>query len=380
MKMRFTRGVIIASAMGLVMSGGAVQAAGSSPDVPVQWKEGEPAPFAATRFDGEVVGKKVYFLGFRAADDSTDGSIWYYNIRKKKYVDTGDDMPVPISNYTIAALKDKTGLGLYTFGGRDAAGKILTTVQVYYPATGESKVLKDDRWPGKTPSDCTSLPATGVAVVGNTAYVMGGVSFAASGCLDDTSKQVWSFDAKGNKGKKWTKQPSLNVARGYLMPTVIGDKIYAIGGDVNEAGSLIAQAAVEAWKVGANAWNDANFADLPQPCDESQAFGFESGELGGTITLAGCGQWPNALPDVLQYKVERDTWSVVGALNEARRNHAGANIGSASAPKLFVLGGYNADSSATLMTSEIGTAGPATGDAPQAPPVGPVPGARPSAL
>lgn len=377
MKMRFARAITLASATGLLMSGGVAVAADSTPDttpaVDIGWAAGTPAPFGGTRFDGALVGKKVYFLGFRTQDNNTDGSIWYYNTEKKKYVDTGIDMAVPVTNYTIAALKDNTGLGLYTFGGRDALGETTTTVQVFYPSTGNTKVIDSDPWPGKTPSDCTSLPATGVTVVDNKAYALGGMSFSTSvpPCADDTSKQVWRYDPKASSGNRWKAQPSLKVSLGYISPAVVNGKIYAIGGDTNEAGTLFAQSTVQAWKVGARKWNDTNYADLPTACDETQAFAFDSGPLGGTITLAGCGQWPNALPDVQQYKVSGDSWSNVGALNEARRNHAGANIGTSSAPKLFVLGGYDATGANVLMTSEVGK--PAAAQSPWAPPAAPLP-------
>lgn len=366
MKMRFARGVTLALAMGLVLSGGAALAGGASPAVTVKWKPGKDFPSTATRFDGAVVGGKVYFLGFRVDDvGTTDGSIWYYDIKNDKYVDTKTDMPEPISNYTIAVLKDSTGTGLYTFGGRDAAGKILKTVQVYYPAKDKAIVVKSDPWPGKTPAGCVSLPGTGVAVVANTASVMGGMSFSTSvpACEDDNSKQVWSFDPTAKSGKKWSAEPSLKVARGYISPAVVGNTIYAVGGDVNEAATLVAQTTVESWKVGANGWDDKGVKDLPQPCDESQAFGFQDGPLGGTVTLAGCGQWPNALADVLQYDVKKDKWSNVGALKEARRNHAGASIGTDAKPKLMVVGGYNFDASVILSTSEFGTPGNSPGAA-----------------
>jgi Kelch motif protein len=358
MRMRFARGSIIAIATGLVLSGGAALAAGASPDVAVKFKSGVEAPFAGTRFDGAVVNGKVYFLGFRLVDNTTDGSIWTYDIASKTYKDTKIDMPVPVSNYTVAVLKDSTGTGLYVFGGRDNDGASIDTVQVFYPKTGKAKVVKSDPWPGMTPSDCISLPGTGVAVAGNKAYVMGGMSFSTSvpPCVDDQSKEVWSFDPKAAAGKKWSKEPSLKVARGYISPAVVGgNTIYAIGGDVNDAGTLTAQTTVESWKIGASKWQTV--AKLPEGCDESQAFAFDSGPLGGTITLAGCGQWPNALPDVLQYNVKGDKWSTVGALKEARRNQAGMNIGTASKPQLMVLGGYSGDGSTVLSTSEIGVPG-----------------------
>src|SRR2546430_8387226 len=90
------------------------------PDVTVTWTTGTAAPFAATRWDGEYIQQfnRVYFLGFRAADNTTDGSIWYYDVATDTYVDTGKDMPIPISNYAISMLTDSNGLGLWVFGGR----------------------------------------------------------------------------------------------------------------------------------------------------------------------------------------------------------------------------------------------------------------------
>jgi hypothetical protein len=358
---------MVASAIALVMSQAIAPAAQSSPNVAITWTEGAVSPVAATRWDGAVVGNKVYFLGFRAADNSTDGSIWYYDTDAQTYTDTGIDMAVAISNYTIAVLNDNTGLGLYTFGGRNAAGETTNVVQVFYPDTGTSQVLASDPWPGLTTTGCVTLAATGVTTKGKkAAYVVGGTSFSTSipPCADDNSDEVWKFSPKAADGSKWSQQPSLNVARGYLAPSVVGKKLYAIGGNVNTAGTLTASQKVEGWKIGAAAWKDAPYADLPdgEACDETQAFGFAKGALAKTITLAGCGQWPLAKPDVVQYDIVADTWAVTGALNEARRNHAGVNIGTASSPELAVFGGYNLDGSATLATSEFGTVGALSGD------------------
>jgi hypothetical protein len=356
--MRAPRVLTAAGAIALVLTQAVSPVAHSATPASLVWTPGTSFPAGATRWDGAVVDGKVYFLGFRAADNSTDGSIWYYDIAAQTYTDTGIDMAVAISNYTVAVLKDDTGVGLYTFGGRTAAGETSTTVQVFYPATGTTQVLASDPWPGTTTGGCTSLAATGVIVAKKKAYVMGGTSFSTSipPCTDDSSDQVWRFDPKAAAGSRWTQMPSLTEARGYLAPAMIGKKIYAVGGDVNNAGTLVASQKVEAWKIGSKSWKDTAYADLPDgtACDETQAFGFKKGKLANTITLAGCGQWPAALPDVVQYDLTTDTWTVVGNLNEARRNHAGANIGTAKKPVLAVFGGYNSDGSVTLASSEFG--------------------------
>jgi hypothetical protein len=142
-------------------------------------------------------------------------------------------------------------------------------------------------------------------------------------------------------GSRWSAGPNLNTARGYITPAVLGGRIYAIGGDTISGGSLFAVSTVEAWKPGAPSWNDAGIADLPQNCDESQAFGLAQGALAGTIVLAGCGQWSNATPDVFLYDAQGNGWSNVGTLNVNRRNHAGAFIASGGQMTLFILGGYD---------------------------------------
>src|SRR2546421_2981859 len=186
--------------------------AGSAYATRVYFYRGVPSTFSGSRFDGELypATKRVYFLGFRTLNNATDGSIWYYDVAAKTYTFTGVTMPTPISNYGIAALTDPNGLGFYTFGGRDENGNIITTVQVYYPATNTTAVVATDPWPGITPSNCVSLPAMGVAVVGNKAFVLGGSSFSANGCVDDNSKQTWSFDPMAPAGKRWTQGPDLN--------------------------------------------------------------------------------------------------------------------------------------------------------------------------
>ena len=332
----------------------------------VFFRLGAPSPFAGTRFDGErdAATNRIYFLGFRTTGDVTDGSVWYYDIASKTYTDTGVDMPVPVSNYGIAALNDSTGLGFYTFGGRDANAAIVTTVQAYYPATNTTAVFDSDPWPGTTPAGCVSLPANGVATVSNTAVVLGGASFLANGCADDNSAQTWMFDPMAPAGSRWTQGSDLNLARGYITPAVIGDTVYAIGGDVNSAGSLIPQQTVEASAGGP--WDDAGVADMPQPCDESQAFGFTGGPLANSIVLAGCGQWPSAVPDVLQYDSAANSWSIVGSLNDNRRNHAGAWLGASGNSAMYILGGYGEESGFIdpIQTSEVGpslTRPPASG-------------------
>jgi len=348
---RRLNGLGLLVALAVVLSGVPALAAGpassgSASDDPasrptVTWSNGRRSPFLGTRFDGEfyAANRRVYFLGLRTTADATDGSVWYYDVVAGTYTDTGVDMPVPVSNYQIALLRDATGIGMYIFGGRDASPTVVDTVQVYYPATNTTAVIATDPWPGQTPSGCMSMPAGGVTVLQNKAYVLGGLSFASIGCIDDQSRQTWIFDPMRPAGMKWRQGRSLNVARGYITAAVLGTSIYAMGGDTISGGALFPIATVEAWDPTApGGWDDAGVADLPTTCDEAQGFGFRSGPLANGIVHAGCGQWPNAVPDTYFYDAGANTWSLVGAFNVNRRNHAGAIIPGRK--NIYILGGY----------------------------------------
>jgi hypothetical protein len=351
--MRYVRGVSLLAAMVVALTAGTAYAA------TVIFVRGPSSPFSATRFDGEryAANNRIYFLGFRTTGGATDGSIWYYDISAKTYTDTGLDMPAPVSNYGIAALTDASGtLGFYIFGGRDPNGGIITTVQVYYPASNTTAVISTDPWPGRSPTGCVTLPAMGVAVINNKADVLGGASFSSSGCRDENSAQTWIFDPTAAAGSRWTQGPDLTQARGYITPAVLGNTVYAIGGDLNIAGSLFAQTTVEASVGGTGAYTPKT--PLPEPCDETQAFPWTTGSLANTIIVAGCGNWPNATPDVLQYDTVANTWMIVGALNDNRRNHAGSWLGATGASAMYILGGYGQQSGFIdpIQSSEIGPA------------------------
>jgi len=175
---------------------------------------------------------------------------------------------------------------------------------------------------------------------------MGGASFSTSvpPCVDDNSSQTWIFNPAAAPGAKWTAGPPLTVARGYVTTAVLQGRVYAIGGDQNAAGVLTAISTVEAWKPFGGGWNDAAVADLPLGCDESAAFPATSGPLRG-ITLAGCGQWPNALPDTYLYDSTANTWSLVGSLREPVRNQAGVALPGGT---MLVVGGYDCPANACL--------------------------------
>jgi hypothetical protein len=323
--------------------------------LPPEWQPGGDSTFQYWRFDGEyfdsganqAYDKKVYFLGGRLADGTTSGAIWRYDPMTGQYAQTGQTLPVPISNYTVNLLRDSTGLGLYVFGGRDNNAVMRTEVQVYYPATNSVGIIATDPLPGSG-----RIPG-GTAVVSNRAFVFGGFDSIT------TYNQTYVFNPMGAPGARWNTLGNLSQARGYILTAVVDGKIYALGGDTWDGVSLIPQVTTEVFDTanpGAG-WNNAAVAEMPMACDEAQAFGFDSAAPNpyrGQIITAGCGQWPNETGDSLLYRVATNTWDVsFPDLIQLRRNHAGAYLPVGTGPGLWIWGGRQGADTTVLTLAEF---------------------------
>ena len=338
----------------------AVAQAGDDAEWGGSWQNGPPTTFAQafSRFDGAYYPGTgmVYFLGGRLADNNTDGSIWTFNPSTGIYTDTGLDMPIPISNYTINQLTDATGLGFYVFGGRDSAGVQTFGVQVYYPATNTTAQLPPaDNFPG--PIAC----GAGLnAVVGNKAYVAGGFDGVANGV------QTWVFDPMAASGSRWTRMTDADLSQGlaYINTAVVDGKIYAIGGAYWDGVSAlinVTTAQVLDPAVPDAAWTP--IASLPEACSSSRAWGFDTGSLyvdptdmtplAGKI-ISGCGFWSTAIQAVYAYTVATNTWETFPPFITARRDMAGELLPIAGEEALWVWGGYDGTSVNTTTVEYYG--------------------------
>jgi hypothetical protein len=335
----------------------AVAQAGDEQEWGGTWQNGPPTTFpqAFSRFDGAYYPATglVYFLGGRLADNNTDGSIWTFNPSTGVYTDTGIDMPVPISNYTINQLTDATGLGFYVFGGRDSAGVQTFGVQVYYPATNTTAQLPPaDNYPG--PIAC----GAGLnAVVDNKAYVAGGFDGVAN------AVQTWVFDPMAASGSRWTRLTNADLSQGlaYITTAVVDGKIYAIGGAYwDGVSALINVDTVLVLDPAAPTPTWTPLASLPEVCSSSRAWGFDTGSLyvdpsdmtplAGKI-IAGCGFWSTAIQAVYAYTVATNTWEAFPPFLTARRDTAGEFLPISGEEALWVWGGYDGTSVNTT-TSE----------------------------
>jgi len=288
-----------------------------------------------TRFDGEYYPRtgKVYFMGGRdsANSASTFGDIYAFDPAANSCADTMTDMPTPISNYTIARVNDGTNELLCTFGGRNAGGGIISTVQCYNPVTN-SVIPK-----GNLPGDLGLYMASGVAVVNNKTYVFGGFRDTAA---PYHSVQTWEWNPVANS---WLQKGNLALGRGYMDTAVVDHKIYAFGGDIYSGGPLVAQTKAEVFDPVPGNWNDPAVADLPVASGEGTAYGFDSYspyELAGKVVIAGGGQFPSDTAEAFIYNVNSNTYDYGFAnLNISRRNQAGF-FTEGDVGKVWVFGGH----------------------------------------
>jgi hypothetical protein len=285
------------------------------------------------RFDAEYdpgTGK-AYLLGGRSSV-STYGDIYSFDPVTQTCADTGVDMPVPVSNYTIAPVNNGSDDLLCIFGGRQSDGSNTAVVQCYDPVANQASL------PSNLPGSLGEFIPGGVAVVNNQAYVFGGFRSGVAPYLTD---QTWAWDPVGNT---WTQKGNLGLARGYIDMAVADGKIYAFGGDTYNGSDLIAQTLSEVFNPAIGTWNNAAVADLPTASDEGRAYGFDTAsayELAGKIVIAGGGQWPIEWNEVVVYDIATDTYDYsFRNLNIRRFNHAGFFV-PGHPGVMWVLGGQS---------------------------------------
>lgn len=272
-----------------------------------------------TRFDGEYFAGTglVYFLGGRggAAGDQTLGDVISFNPETNTCLDTGANMPTPVSNYTISLVNDGSANLLCTFGGRQADGSQTLNIQCYNPNTNGTSTVSSlpVAWTGYTPG--------AQVVVNNKVYIFGGFNPAGptyvTARTDVYDPVAHSFSPLGN----------MTLARSYIMAASVDGLIYAFGGDTWNGANLVASTTAEVLNPAIGNWNDVSITDLPTASGEGRAYGFDSSStygLAGKIVLAGGGQWPADTNDALSYAVGTNSYDTsFSNLNISRRDQAG---------------------------------------------------------
>jgi len=306
------------------------------------WQDGPTACFDWTRFDTEYFPGTglIYALGGRSGD-TTDGSIYSYDPATGACVDTGTDMPTPISNYTVNLVNDGTDDLLCTFGGRDSGGGSTLDVQCYDPIANSASVV------AALPGSYSSYTPGANVVYNNKVYIFGGFRTTA------TPYELARTDRYDPVTQTFTQLGDLSLSRSYISAAVVDGKIYAFGGTKFDGTGLVPQTLAEVMSdpEGVGTWNDSAVDDLPSAYAEGRAFGFDSSsgfsDVAGKVIFTGGGQWPGHTADVWTYDTSSDTYDTgFPNLQYARRNHGDAYVPLTSSdpndglPGLWVFGGY----------------------------------------
>jgi hypothetical protein len=302
------------------------------------WTEVGPLCFGMFRFDGyyHPTTNKAYFLGGRTGGATTSGDIYSFDPATGACADTGDDMPVPISNYVVVPYRDPKTRTTYlcTVGGRNATGSYINDVQCYDPVSHNVGTVS------RVPRAYAGWQIGGAASVNNKIYIFGGLRWTPDYAETDMTVE---WDPATDT---WTGKAAMSQARGYIMSAVVDGKIYAFGGDVfDPSGLLVAQSTAERFDPAVGKWSDAAVTDLPFPSGEGQAYGFGSASstmVKGGVVLAGGGQWPYDTAEGLVYNVSSDSYDYgFPDLNVSRRLHA--SFYDVDRDRLWVVAGRSSD-------------------------------------
>ena len=204
------------------------------------WKALAPMPTrrgvaAAAAVDGKVYvvgggtlahGAKEGYLDFTTRQN-VFGTVEEYDPKTNTWRQRAS-MPTPRNHVAIGAVGGK----VYVVGGRVGAvfiskGSDIAQVEAYDPAT--------DTW-------CPPLARTPTARSGVSFGVVNGKTVVAGGEWQDTVIQatVRAFEAYDPASHSWTRLPSMTIARHGVAGAAIGNRFFAVSGDVQSSGTGVA--------------------------------------------------------------------------------------------------------------------------------------------
>jgi N-acetylneuraminic acid mutarotase len=156
---------------------------------------------------------------------------------------------------------------IYAIGGTNG-DTVLNTIETYDPAS--------DSWASKTPMPTARNGLTSSVVNGNI-YAIGGGSSSFAGCDDALSTTVEAYDPATDS---WATKTPMPTARSGLTSSVVDGKIYAIGGCSNGSGGEVYGNTVEVYDPATDSWT----TQTPMPT--ARAF-LTSSVVGGKIYTIG---------------------------------------------------------------------------------------------
>jgi uncharacterized protein (TIGR03437 family) len=173
------------------------------------WEQRAPYPLEATEVSGAAIDGFVYVVCGLTAAGSTN-RLFRYDPR----VDSWRELArLPVEGGADHCNVAAAGGKLYVLGSiRVGSPFVDGTTWQYDPA--------QDRWESVARMG-TPRGASGVAAIGRSIYVAGGLT--AGGSVSD-------FEAFDTETRQWTRSPNMPTARDHLTAQAINGRVYAIGG------------------------------------------------------------------------------------------------------------------------------------------------------
>jgi N-acetylneuraminic acid mutarotase len=203
------------------------------------WKALPPMPVKAGAAMAAAVGDKIYVIGGATTQPWAKenllnpttpqrvlGTVQEYDPKANIWRER-TPMPTPRNHAAIGAINGK----IYVIGGRVGAAFIalasdISLVEVYDPAT--------DTWGTPGARMPTTRSALAYGVYNNRMYVAGGE-------FQDPIQQTTfrTFEEYDPATNTWTVLPPMTLARHGVAAAVIGNRFYAVSGDVQSSGTGI---------------------------------------------------------------------------------------------------------------------------------------------
>jgi N-acetylneuraminic acid mutarotase len=249
------------------------------------WTRKADMPTARSGPRSEVVNGKIYVIGGIYADRQ---KVEAYDPATNTWA-TKADMPTPSRIlFATGVVNGK----IYVIGGEGSLGlNARATVEAYDPAT--------DTWTrkGNMPTPRTRSAAS---VVEGKIYVIGG-----AGGGGDLYPEMSTVEAYDPATDTWTRKADMPSARELLSTSVVGGKIYAIGGQQENSVFRGVFSTVEMYDPATDTW--AKRADMPLPRKVHRACVLNDliYVFGGRNIIGG---WPQST--LFQYDPAVDAWVV----------------------------------------------------------------------
>ena len=210
-------------ALGLAACGGDAGPAGDARPAqeagPRAWRAHAPSPFARTEVAAARVGDAVYVAGgFIAPGGATTRRVARYDLRRDRWRRVAA-MPVGLNHAAAVAYRGD----LYVVGGytqRRGLGRETGALLRYDPAR--------DRWT-RLRSAPSRRGAHAAGVIGDRLYVAGG----AEDARPLATLEIYDF-----RTRRWSRGPSMAVAREHLAATVHRGALYVLAGRASGQGNF----------------------------------------------------------------------------------------------------------------------------------------------